>query len=747
MNADKAKVMVIDDEIGTRESIRMILKDKYDVVTADDPIRAVETLPFQSVNVVISDIRMPQMNGIEVLKKIKESVPNTEVIMITAYASFPTAQEALKYEALDYLLKPFSRKDVENAVEKALERQAQKVTGKQSTEQVKVLMNRLRDLSEENQKLSVLSEREFRSAEPETPELNSKAVELSIVQTISKAVLSNLDLYELLKSVIDQIHNGLGYDNTAFFLLNEQKQELEGVWENDSSGNIRDASDQALPLTVVPRTIELSRNERGDPQLSCPIQVDDKLVGMLRVDNGLSRKKIDDVELNLISMLAEYIAIALKNAKQYQTLKEHTEKLTAVNEKLQQEITDRVRIEKALQESNRRLEETLSELKQTQESIIQHERLRALGEMASGITHDFNNALMPILGTSELLLNSPEKFNDVEQVARDVQRMNTSAQDAANVVRRLREFYRHRESGEIFSSIDLNHLVEQVVLLTQPKWRDLALASGVDIEVKTDLQSVPIISGSATELREVLMNLIFNAVDAMPEGGTITLQTRTDSDQVVLAVSDTGVGMTEEVRQRCLEPFFSTKGESGTGMGLAMAYGSIRRHGGRIDIQSQPGAGTTFTVYLQVQTQTSSQSDEIEVQVRPFQKLHVLVVEDAPSVREIVAAYLAADGHTFELATNGREGFEKFQKGKFDIVVTDKAMPEMNGDQLASAIKRVSPGKPVVLLTGFGDLIEAADEHTEDVDVVISKPVTLAAFQRALAQVLNNHSAYPAKIE
>ena len=738
MNTDRAKVMVVDDEIGTRESIRLILKDHYDVVTNENPIIALDDLSTHPVDVVISDIRMPQMNGIEVLKRIKEIQPATEVIMVTAYASFSTAQESLKHEALDYLLKPFSRRDVETAVEKALIRRAQKQTGEQSTQQVKILMKQLRDLSEENRKLSSHSEQKSRfpqsSTKPSPSELNQKAVALRIVQTISKAVLRNLDLRELLKSVIHQVHNGLGYDSTVVFLLDEREHEFEGVWKNGPSGNVQEASDQKVPLSAVPSSIEFSENEQENLQVSCPIWVDKELVGMLRIDNGLSQKRIDDVELELIGMLAEDIAIAIKNAKQYQALKEHTAELTSVNEQLQQENGERVQAQEALQESNRRLEATLKELKQTQVQVIQQERLRALGQMASGIAHGFNNALSPILGFSELLLNSPETLQDNEKTTRYLQMMNTTARDAANVVRRLREFYRYRDEDEILQLVNLKRLAEQSISLTQPRWKNQAQAAGATIHIETALQEVPLTAGNEAELREVLTNLIFNAVDAIPNGGTITLRTCPDGDQIVLEVSDAGRGMNEEVRRRCLDPFFSTKGASGTGMGLAVAYGNIRRHNGTIEIQSKVGQGTTVTLRLPVQTEgVNENSTGADLLHR---KLRVLVVEDEPAVREIVSAYLTTDGHTVDTATNGREGLEKFHVGQFDLVVTDRAMPDMNGDRLASAVKQLSPNKPVMMLTGFGDLMEATGERLAAVDITVSKPVTLTGFRRALAKVI-----------
>jgi CheY-like chemotaxis protein len=276
--------------------------------------------------------------------------------------------------------------------------------------------------------------------------------------------------------------------------------------------------------------------------------------------------------------------------------------------------------------------------------------------------------------------------------------------------------------------------VEQSISLTQPKWKDQAQAEGKTIDIRAEFKQVPFIAGNEAELREVLTNLIFNAVDAMPEGGAITLRTRPDGERVVLEVSDTGTGMTEEVRQRCLEPFFSTKGDRGTGLGLAMVFGTVQRHEGAIDIETEPGRGTTFIIRLPVMHERGGGEGlrHTEGMSRP---LHVLVVDDDPTMRELVIAYLANDGHTVDTATSGREGLEKFRVGHYDLVMTDRAMPEMGGDQMAAAVKRLAPHKPVIMLTGFGDMMKAADEQPAGVDVVLSKPVTRSKLREALAQV------------
>ncbi|MBI1930043.1 response regulator [Candidatus Poribacteria bacterium] len=739
MNSGKAKVMVIDDELGTRESLRMLLKNNYDVIVQEDPIKALEYLSSHPVDVVISDIRMPQMSGIELLKKIKEISPSIEVIMVTAYASVTTVQEAWQSEAAGYMTKPFSKNGVETAIQRALDHQSRKSSGDDSIQQVKNLMEQLRNLSTENQRLNELSV-------PKGTQLNSKAMTLSIVQTISKAVLKNLDSREVLKSVIDQIQNGLGYDNIIFFLLNEREQTLDGVWKNDALGNIRDASDQRLPLSAAPSAIELTHQKEIGDGLSCPIIVDEKLVGLMHLDNRLSRKKIDAVELELISMLAEYITIAIKNAQQYRALEERTAEMISTNEQLQAEITARLQAEKALQEANLHLEDTLAELRATQKQNVQQERLRAIGQMASGIAHDFNNALTPILGFSELLLNRPENMEDREKTTRFLQMMRTAAQDAANAVHRLREFYRVRGRGEIFRPVDLNQLVEGAIMLTQPRWKDQTQGQGILIRMETDLlQPVPAIAGSESNLRDALTNLIFNAVDAMPKGGTITIRTRIDSDHVLLEVSDTGVGMTEEVRQRCLEPFFSTKGEQGSGFGLALVYGILQRHEGTIDVESELGAGSTFRIRLPIQTEHAPDAELRSARQAatgqrsgvkpPSRSLRVLVVEDEPMIHQMLTTYLTSYGHTTEVATNGTEGLEKFQASQFDVVVTDRAMPEMGGDQLAAAIKEIMPNVPVIMLTGFGDLMNAVDEKPAGVDMILSKPVGLTEFRAALEKL------------
>jgi len=395
------------------------------------------------------------------------------------------------------------------------------------------------------------------------------------------------------------------------------------------------------------------------------------------------------------------------------------------------DITERHRSEAELQRSHRQLEDTLAQLKATQRQVLQQERLRAMGEMASGIAHDFNNTLSPIVGFAELLMRKPDMPSETAQ--HYVKLINTAARDAASVIRRLRELYRERGESTPDAAVDLGRCIEEATALTEPRWKSQALARGVGIKIVREVAKTPVILGDAAAIREMLTNLIFNAVDAMPEGGTITMAARVDRDDVILTVSDTGVGMSEEVRRRCFEPFFSTKDQHGTGLGLSLVHATVQRHRGTLSVDSTPGQGTTFVVRLPIQGQPVAPS--AEAPVADTRRLRVLVVEDDPLVRMAVTEQLSSQGHTVQSASNGLEGLDAFMSNRFDLVLTDRAMPEMGGDQLATTIKQLAPGKPIIMLTGFGDLMQAKNERPVAVDAVVSKPVTLDALTDAIRLV------------
>jgi CheY-like chemotaxis protein len=322
-----------------------------------------------------------------------------------------------------------------------------------------------------------------------------------------------------------------------------------------------------------------------------------------------------------------------------------------------------------------------------------------------------------------------------------------SIEDVAQTVARMREFYRPREPQLALGTVDLNDIVVQVVELTRARWRDVPQERGVVIDLKTSLApDLPRISGAQSEIRDALTNLIFNAVDAMPEGGALTVRTRIapatgqqSAALVALEVSDTGVGMSEETRQRCLEPFYTTKGERGTGLGLAMVYGMTQRHSAQLEIESQLRQGTTVRLVFHAPAPADpsvARQPASEVDIR---RQRILIVDDDPIIIESLRHILEGDGHIVAAANGGQKGLDAFAaalgKEPFGIVITDLGMPYMDGRQVAAGIKAVSPRTPVLLLTGWGQRLQADNDVPAHVDRVLNKPPKLRELRNALAEL------------
>ena len=428
-------------------------------------------------------------------------------------------------------------------------------------------------------------------------------------------------------------------------------------------------------------------------------------------DSDKTRKQL----LDKIAALREQIAALPESTDIAETAKD----TPAQTEPIFQEST-----EAELREANIRLSAALAELKRTQMRIIQHERLGAIGQMASGIAHNFNNALMPILGFSDLLIQNPQMLQDTEDTVQMLTDIRTAAQDAAESVRRLRDFYKPQDEDERRTSVDLNALTESAIALTQPKWREEASVKDIAFEIRKELHEIPSVTGNTSQLREVFANLILNALDAMPEGGVLTVRSAADDIWVAVSVTDTGIGMTPEVKRQCFEPFFSTKDNTGTGMGLSIAYGIIRQHGGAIAIENEAETGTTFTVRIPHAPSEQDEEGKTVCKTPALRPLTILAIDDEIWSRELLQRFLGPDGHTIELASTGQEGIDKFASGQFDLVLTDRAMPDMSGDKVAAVIKDASPNTPVVMLTGFGDIMRSSGECPPDVDDIVGKPIT-----------------------
>jgi signal transduction histidine kinase/ActR/RegA family two-component response regulator len=396
-----------------------------------------------------------------------------------------------------------------------------------------------------------------------------------------------------------------------------------------------------------------------------------------------------------------------------------------------QSLYDRVRLTEGTQKA-------YDELRRAQQAVVQQERLRALGQMASGVAHDINNALSPVTAYAELLLSALPAL--AEEPRKWLQRISQAASDVAQIVERMREFYRRDLDPAQLEKVNVSKAIEEVIELTRPKWRDLAQRQGISIEIRYELEpNPPLLVCSASELREALTNVIFNAVDALPRGGVITLITRavtrhgleegrSAEQELQIEVRDNGVGMDEKVRQHCLEPFFTTKHKSGgTGLGLAMVYGMVKRHDGGVEIESTPNRGTCVRLVFPIQDRATPAAPPQAAAAETGRSLRILCIDDEPELRQLMHDVLEVHHHKVSVAPSGREGVEMFRSNlrgqePFEIVITDLGMPEMDGHRVARAIKAESPDTPVIMLTGWGTMMQAEGESAPEVDAVLSKP-------------------------
>jgi len=407
-------------------------------------------------------------------------------------------------------------------------------------------------------------------------------------------------------------------------------------------------------------------------------------------------------------------------------------------------LYDQVRLTEGLQKA-------YEELRRTQHVVVQQERLRALGQMASGVAHDVNNALSPIVAYSELLLST---LPDLPEVSKHyLQTINQAGGDIAQIVARMREFYRRRSDAEQLTQVNINKVIEEVIELTRPRWRDLSQRQGISINVQCELEPEPfLLHSDAGELREALINLVFNAVDAMPQGGTITFVTRSISGpvseesgaserQLQVEVKDNGIGMDEKTRQHCLEPFFSTKAQrGGTGLGLAMVYGMIQRHDGIIEIDSAPGRGTCVRLVFPVQEKSPQTVRGTSPQVKPKRSLHILCIDDDAQVRQLLDDCLTHFNHRVMVASGGEHGMELFRTAMlknqpYEVVITDLGMPKMDGHQVARTIKAESPNTPIIMMTGWGTIMREEGETASEVAAVIGKPPRMQELNDLLLRV------------
>ena len=438
-------------------------------------------------------------------------------------------------------------------------------------------------------------------------------------------------------------------------------------------------------VSKEPRYLFAEELKETKSELCVPLKSQEKTIGVMNVESD-EVGAFDSSDLHLIELIASQVSIALENARLFDNLKEAYDKL-----------------------------------KKTQAQLVQSEKLKALGEMASGVAHDFNNVLGAILGRAQL---TQTKTEDPE-LLRSLKFIELAATDGAETVKRIQDFTRTRTERD-FQTVDINRLIESALDMTRHKWKNEMVERGGVVEVETDLQEPsPLVKGNPSELKEVLTNLIINALEAMPKGGRLKVSTSQEEDFGIVEISDTGVGMAEAVKNRIFDPFFTTKGPEGTGLGLSVTYGIITRHNGTIEVRSQPQKGSKFTIKLPKEKVTLESEKKGMVAEIPDASARILLIDDEAAILELTSEILEGNGHKTVCAHSGKEGIQRSEEEEFDIVITDLVMPDLSGWQVAQAIKKNRANTVVILATGWGTQLDRDRLSRSDIDLLLSKPSKL----------------------
>jgi signal transduction histidine kinase/ActR/RegA family two-component response regulator len=530
----------------------------------------------------------------------------------------------------------------------------------------------------------------------------AKIKQLTTLYEIGKTLSSTLDLDELLKKVLETLREKWGYALCGILFIDRETNELyiRQVIGRDLK-EVKDVrfrigvdgiagwvAKSGEPLYVPdvskdPRYIAGSRE--GKSEAAFPLRTRDQMIGVLDIESS-ELMGFDEEDLKVLSSFASQVSISIENAQLFSDLKK-----------------------------------TLEELRQAQDQIVQAEKLRAMGEMASGVAHDFNNLLATILGNIQLLLHQLDHLRP-EEVRERLRVIEQASKDGAETIRRIQEFTGVKRDME-FTLLSINEIIEAVISITEPRWKDQAQRKGTQIELIKQLEDVPSILGNPSELREVFTNIIFNAVDAMPEGGQLTISTKPQTDSwVEVRISDTGIGMTEEVKKRVFDPFFTTKGVTNSGLGMSVSYGIIKRHGGEILIESEVGRGTTFILHLALGFVERECEEKALKPIKEVRSARILVIDDEVSVREVLSQMLRVKGHQVVAASDGEEGIERFKNETFDLVFTDLGMPKISGWEVGKTIKEMNPKVPVVMITGWGLELNREKMNESGIDLIVSKP-------------------------
>jgi signal transduction histidine kinase/DNA-binding response OmpR family regulator len=731
----KPRIILADDNADMRGYVRRILEEGgYEVEAVENGAVALDAARRAPPDLILSDVMMPVLNGFELLAAVRGD-PELEgllVILVSARAGQEAKVEGLAAGADDYLIKPFGARELRARVDGAvrLGRQRRDAARRERELQAELARAEQRETEQRLGHALDLNRELDARVEERTARLMEINERMHLLEQITRSIHQRQDVASIFQVVVGTLEDRLPADFACICLYDRTAHACTVAHVGSRSA----ATGRILGLTES-ATVAIDDNGLSHSVAGELVYEPDTRGLDFPFPAMMAREGLHSVVIS--PMLAEGTVFGVLIAAR----RKENGFLSTDCEFLKQ-LGEHVGLAAHQAQLRDGLQRAYDELRQTQDVAIEQERLRAIGQMASGIAHDINNAISPVAIYTQSLLErdlslKPEVRDYLEIVGRVVK-------DVSATVARMRDFYRPGDMETELQPLDLNALIPQVVELTRARWSDMPQQRGVVVKVRTDLDAdLPTVMGDASELREAITNLVFNAVDAMPDGGTIMIRTEALSPprggraHARLEVSDTGPGMDEDTRQRCLDPFFTTKGERGTGLGLAMVSRAAQRHKAELEIDSAPGKGTRISLDFAPATHPVPvrEAKRPPAVARP---LRLLVVDDDSAVLMSTRVVLEINDHKVIAADGGQAGIDALQAAKvagerFDMVITDLGMPHVDGNQVARAAKELFPDTPVMLLTGWGRRMNGGDEAPTHVDFVLPKPLDLEELRAVFA--------------
>ncbi len=731
-------ILVVDDEASLRITLKAFLEaDGHRVATAEMAEAALSILQTEPVDVVLTDIILPKVSGVELLRRIREKAPSVQVIMMTGEPTLETAAEALRLGAMDYLQKPITKHEILKAVRNGLH--------------VKQLSDTRQRLEKENQHhlthLEQLVEKRTQALVNSETALRRRAEELSILNRLSRKVNESVTVDDAVQCGLREIVSATAPDMALFFLRTDGELVLKGRFPDAP-----DIEWQPQAAHTIGKCLCGLAIKEGKAVFSSDIHVDDRctmdecrLAGFRSFAALPLRSGGDDIGVlgiaslrqrdfrenaSFLEALANEMAIGLKKNLLYEQVQRHARELKESLSRIEKAENERVALQQHLQRS---------------------QKMEAIGTLASGIAHDFNNILGAVIGYAELAMLGTHEGS---RPKKNLQMVLTACERAKDLVRQILAF--SRPSEEERRPVQLELIAREVLKLMRASF-----PSTIDIEMDLDAE-MPNVLADPVQIHQVLMNLCTNALHAMKadDGGVLTVrlkcvELRADSvvphpdlrpgPYVHVSVQDTGHGMDEATLAKIFDPYFTTKEKGvGTGLGLSVVHGIVQTHGGAVTVESTPGKGSSFSLYF-----PSIQREMIEekhvVKEMPGGIGHILLVDDEQALVDMGQQMLSFLGYSVETRTSSVEALELFraQPMRFDLVITDLTIPNMTGDKLALELMQIRPDIPIILCTGYSETIMEERARAIGIRSLIRKPILMAELAQGICAVLQKPAAPP----